>query len=171
MSRGVIIVVWLTAVWLALWESLSWANVLGGLVVALAVVALLPPNHPGAGVGFRPLAALTLFFYFDWKLIQASAIVAWEVITPRTRINPAVVSVHLRSRLPGIATAVASMVSLTPGTLTLEVDEETMTLYIHVLHFRSIEATRESVEMLERLTVAAFPPRQVEAQLFEEEQS
>ncbi len=171
MSRRIVIVAWLTAVWVTLWESLSWANVIGGLVVALAVVAILPPRDHGPGVGFRPLAALKLFLYFDWKLIQASAIVAWEVITPGSRINPAVVSVHLRSRLPGIATAVASMVSLTPGTLTLEVDEETMTLYIHVLHFRDLAETRESVEKLERLAVAAFPPRQVEAQLLEEEQT
>jgi multisubunit Na+/H+ antiporter MnhE subunit len=133
--------------------------VIGGVLVASAVLYVLPPSRPVTQVGFRPFAALKLFLYFSWKLIEASAYLAWEVVTPRNRINAAVISVTLRTRIPGVATAVASMVSLTPGTVTLEVDEDTMTLYMHVLHLHSIEETRESVRHLERLTLDAFPPR------------
>ena len=157
--RRSVILIWLIAVWMTLWESLSWANLAGGFVVALAVTWLLPPSETGRHVGVRPLAAIRLVLYFLWELVEASALIAWEVVTPRNRINAAVVSVELETNVAGIITLVASMVSLTPGTVTLEVDEENSTLFIHVLHLKSLEETRASVRRLEELTVAAFPLR------------
>lgn len=157
--RFLILMVWLTTVWVTLWESVTWANLFGGVIVSLVVITLLPPRSDRPEVGFRPIAALELFAYFVWELIVASAIVAWEVVTPRIGINAAVVSVRLTSDVPGIVTAVANMVSLTPGTVTLEIDDENSTLFIHVLHLKSVEVTRESILRLERLTLDAFPPR------------
>lgn len=151
--------VWLTVVWVTLWESATWANLLGGAVVALAVVALVPPRESTTTVGFRPWPAVRLLFYFSWELIEASALLAWEVITPRMRVSAAVISVQLRSGLPGSMTAVANLVSLTPGTVTLEVDERSRTLFIHVLHLRTVETARQSVLKLEALVIDAFPPR------------
>src|SRR5690606_4024174 len=49
----------------------------------------------------------------------------------------------------------------TPGTLTLELDEETWTLFIHVLHLESIQASRRAIHHLEALVMAAFPRRGV----------
>lgn len=158
MSR-LVVVLWLTAVWVTLWESVSAANLLGGVAVAGIVVYLLPPRTPVSRVGFRPLAAIGLLFFFLWELIQASAEVAWEVATPRNRIRPAVVSVQLDTDVPGIITAVANMVSLTPGTITLEVDVDNRTLFIHVLHLKTVEDTRKSVRRLEEVTSRAFPTR------------
>lgn len=160
-TRRVVILVWLIAVWVTLWEALSWANFLGGVVVGLATLHLMPPRESIFEVGIRPWAALKLLIYFLWQLVEASALVAWEVITPLNRVNAAVVSVRLRSQLAGIITSVASMVSLTPGTVTLEVDEKNSTLFIHVLHLKSVEQTQESVRRLEELIVAAFPTRDV----------
>lgn len=156
MSR-LVVVLWLTAVWVTLWESVSAANLLGGVAVAGVVVYLLPPRTPVSRVGFRPFAAIRLILYFLWELILASAEVAWEVATPRNRIRPAVVSVQLDTDVPGIITAVANMVSLTPGTITLEVDEDNRTLFIHVLHLKTVEDTRTSVRRLEEVTSRAFP--------------
>lgn len=159
MMRPLLTIAWLTFVWIALWEEATWANLVGGVLAAAFVTALVPSGPPEAVHGFRPIAFLRLSIYFAWELVAASAILAWEVITPRNRINAAVLSVPLHTRSPRIATLVANMVSLTPGTLTLEVEETTMTLVIHVLHLDSIPESRRSVLHLERLALAAFPPR------------
>lgn len=157
--RRVAIVAWLTVVWVTLWEALTWANVAGGLVVAIAALYLLPSREARTSVGFRPLAAAKLLLYFLWELLVASSQVIWEIITPEDHTRPAVVSVQTRSTVPGHITAVANMVSLTPGTLSLEIDRDTRTIYIHVLHLDSVEETRAAVSRLETLTLAAFPPR------------
>jgi multicomponent Na+:H+ antiporter subunit E len=159
MMRYGITVAWLTAVWVALWEELTWANLLAGLAVAVLVVLAVPLRPAVADHGLRPLALAWLGAYFMWKLVEASALLAWEVVTPRNRINAAIVSVPLRTRSIGIAVMVANMVSLTPGTLTLELDPETMTIYIHVLHLSSVEAMRDSVLYLEKLAMKALPLR------------
>lgn len=157
--RRLVIVVWLTLVWVTLWETLTWANLLGGLAVATAVLYLVPPRDRDVSVGFRPVPAVKLVFYFLWELVVASLQVVWEIITPRDHTKPGVVAVHTRSPVPGHVTAVASMVSLIPGTLSLEIDAATMTIYIHVLHLHSFDETRQSVRQLEDLTLAAFPPK------------
>lgn len=158
MMHRITSLIWLTAVWVMLWESWSWANLLGGFGVALVVMQLVPSHRAETRVGFRPGAALRLLLYFLWKLTEASARLTWEVFTPRNRINAAVLSVRLTSRSPGIVTVVANMVSLTPGSVTIDIDPEEMILFIHVLHLRSVEEERAAVLELEALTLAAFPP-------------
>lgn len=158
--RRLFTVVWLTVVWVALWEDISWANLVGGVAAGAFVIFLIPVRPRDATYGFRPLAFLYLVAYFTWELVRASAILAWEVITPLNRINAAVLAVPLHSRARGIVTMVANMVSLTPGTLTLEVEETTMTLVIHVLHLKTVAESRRSVLYLEQLALAAFPLRE-----------
>lgn len=155
--RRLMMLLWLTVVWVTLWEVVSWANVLGGIVVGAVVLYLLPPRESRGGAAFQPIAAVRLVGYFLWELIAASGLMAWEVVTPRNRIRAAVVAVQLTSAVPGVLVAVASMVSLTPGTVTLNIDEGKRTLYIHVLHLKSLETTRMSVQRLERLTLATLP--------------
>lgn len=159
MRRRFFALLWLTLVWVALWEDPTWANVIGGVAASTLVILVLPIRPTQTLHGVRPWAALRLLLHFIWKLIEASALMAWEVVTPRNRVNPTVVAVPLRTRSEGIATLVANMVSLTPGTLTLEIDEQTMTLIMHVLHLESLEASRREVLHLEDLAMAAFPVR------------
>lgn len=162
--RYVVTIIWLTGVWVALWEELTWANLLGGAAAAVLVVVAVPLRPAVASHRLRPFAMVWLGIYFMWKLVEASAILAWEVVTPRNRINAAIVAVPLQTTSIGIAVMVANMVSLTPGTLTLEMDEETMTIYIHVLHLESIESMRRSVLYLEELAMKALPIREVYAE-------
>lgn len=157
MMRRLTSVVWLAAVWVALWEDLTWANTLGGVAAGLVVIWAVPLSGTDFDRRVRPLHLLKLVAYFWWKLVEASVILAWEVLTPRNRINAAVVAIPLITRSSGIATLVANMVSLTPGTLTLDVDPDTMTLFVHVLHLESVGTSRAEVLRLERLAVAAFP--------------
>lgn len=158
MIRWILTLGWLTAVWVMLWESLTWANVIGGVAVAAVVGTLVPPHRGRDTVGFRPGPAAILLVRFVGQLVLASAKLSWEIFTPRNTINAAVVSVPLTCRVPGIAAIVANMVSLVPGTVTLDVDTATMTLHMHVLHLTSLEEARREVLELERRVLAAFPP-------------
>lgn len=156
MSHRLVLVTWLTLVWVLLWEGLTPANVAGGLVVATGLVLLFPPRGAGRH-RVRPLALLHLAGHFAVKLVQSNLVLAWEVLTPRNRIVEGIVAVPLDEDADGIITLVANAVSLTPGTLTIEVRRAPTVLYVHVLHLRSREAARAEVLTLHRLAVAAFP--------------
>lgn len=158
MTRRAISVAWLALVWLALWESPSWGRLVGGIAVALLATALVRPATGSGRVRVRPVATVVLSGYFLWKLVEASMIVAWEVVTPRDRTRPGVIAVPIETTNQAVMTVVANLVSLTPGTLTLEIDSATSTLFIHVLHLHSKQRTTVEVLHFERLVLAAFPP-------------
>jgi multicomponent Na+:H+ antiporter subunit E len=153
---------WLTALWVVLWRDLSWANVLSGMVVAAAVEVAQPPTvGRRARHGVRVPALLSLIGYFTWKLVEANIVMAREVVTPRNRIEAGVIEVALPPTSDLIVTLVANAVSLTPGTLTLEVRQlATPTLYVHVLHLHDIDRARTEVLELARRAEAALPVRE-----------
>lgn len=147
---------WLLVVWLALWGNVTIANVLSGVVVA-AAVQLLPDPHPvGGRFSVRPLAALRFLAYFAYKLVEASIVVAREAATRRDHINTGVVEVPLLGASDSLVTVVANAIALTPGSVTVEVESEPPTLYVHVLHLRSVEEVRRDIHRLEVLAVRAF---------------
>jgi multicomponent Na+:H+ antiporter subunit E len=159
------LLVWLVVVWVALWEQVSPANVLSGVVVALVVLGLFPSGADRRSGRVRPLAAARFLAYFAWKLVEASAIVAWEVVTPRNRINEGIVAIPIRGVSDVVITVVANAISLTPGTLTLEARRSPAVLYVHVLHLRDVEAVRRDTLHLEALAIRAFGPAPVVAAL------
>jgi multicomponent Na+:H+ antiporter subunit E len=146
---------WLTVVWVALWGDLSVGNILAGMLLGLLLVTLVPPSRSMRPF-VRPAALLRLAVVFSWRIVAASAVVAWEVATPRNRINEGIVAVPISGGSDLVVTLVANAVSLTPGTLTLELDRPGNILYVHVLHLRDLESVRRDVRSLEALVVRAF---------------
>lgn len=114
-------VAWLVVVWVALWGGLSWANVGSGVLVAVVVLALFPTG-PGTGVRISPWPALRYVVWFAGQLVVATAQVVVAAVAPAGRVRPAVVAVPLRSRSALVTTIVANSVTLTPGTLTVDVE-------------------------------------------------
>jgi multicomponent Na+:H+ antiporter subunit E len=154
--RVAVVVLWSIVVWVALWGDLTVANVLWGGSLGLGTLRLLPVTHQPHRVPVRPLPAVRFVLLFLWSLVRASAIVAWEVVTPRNDINEGIVAIPLQTDSPGLVTLLANSVSLTPGTLTLEVRPEPPTLYVHVLHLRAVEDVRADIHHLEEVALAAF---------------
>ena len=155
-SMRLLTVAWLTVLWVAFWEDLSVASIVGGLAVAGLLVMAFPLAPPGMRGAFRPAAAAHFALYFMWKLVEASFVVSWEVLTPRNRINEGIVAIPIRGVSDILTTLVANAISLTPGTLTLEIRRPPTVLYVHVLHLHDIDAVRRDAQYLEVLAIRAF---------------
>lgn len=155
---GLVRVLWLATIWVLLWGDVSAANVISGLAVAVGVMALLGTLRPRR-VTFRPLPALHFAAYFCYKLAEATAILAREIVTPQNNLRRGIVAVPLRGCSDSLATLIANAISLTPGTLTLELDLDPTTLYVHVLHLHDPDAVRRDIHRLEVLAVRAFGSR------------
>lgn len=153
-------VAWLTVVWVGLWGTPSVANVLGGVAVATALLIGLPlTDVPGRQV-VRPAALLRFVGFFAVDLTRASLQVALLVVRPRRSLRQAVVAVPVRGASDQLLTLLANAISLTPGTLTLEVDRPRSTLYVHVLDVgdgpMGVERVRQSILKVERLAILAI---------------
>ena len=91
------LLVWLVLVWILLWGTWSWANVLSGLLVALAVTVLLPLPAVVGGLRVRPLPLLGFLGHFLLDLTLSGAQVAWQALRPGRQRQSAIVRVRLRT--------------------------------------------------------------------------
>ncbi len=145
----------LTTIWIALWSDLSVANVLSGLLVATLIVASFDTWRAGRVI-VRPIPAVKFAVYFLYQLAVSSLVVARTVVTPRDRIRSGIVAVPLNGCSDAVVTLIADAISLTPGTLTLEVRRDPLTLYVHALDVRDITVLQRELRTLEVLAVKAF---------------
>ena len=146
-TATLVLVGWLTAVWVGLWGSVTAANVLGGLAVAVGLVLLLPlPPSGGHGV-VQPAALLRFGAQFLADLVVSSLQVVALVLRPRLALRQGVVAVRVPGASEGLLTLLGNAISLTPGTLTLDADLRSSTLYVHAL---DVGAGPDGVDRLRR---------------------
>ncbi len=93
--------------------------------------------------------AVGFVFFFLWELVLANAYVAYEVATPRLDITPGIIRVPIRSDSDLEVTMLANLITLTPGTLTIEVARDHSALFVHGFNVSSPENLRASVGKLE----------------------
>ena len=166
---------WLTALWIMLWGDISWANLLGGIAVATGVVlfarlesASLRPTY------FHPPWAVVYVLHLGWQLLLSNIRLAVEILTPGDGTHTAIIAVPIRGGSDAVVNLVANSITLTPGTMTVDVrrherdefdidgdgiiDEMTAgaTLYVHCLYGRDVEAVRHQVLELEAMALRAF---------------
>jgi multicomponent Na+:H+ antiporter subunit E len=105
----------------------------------------------------RPLYGPTLYFirmgrisrlilYFIRQLLVSNLRVLWDVVTPRHISSPGVIAVPLDAKTDLEITLVANLVSLTPGTLSLDVSEDRKNLYVHVMFLEDVESARRDIK-------------------------
>lgn len=98
----------------------------------------------------RPWRGVWFALLYLLELVEANAVVAWEVITPTHSMRPGIVRVPTGARTDLELAILANLISFTPGTFVIEVDEVSPALYVHALHVRTPEDVRRRVERLER---------------------
>ena len=150
---------WLVLVWVLLWGTWSWANALSGLVVALAVTLLLPLPPVSGGARLRPLRLLAFLGWFLTDLFVSGAQVAWQALRPGPPPTGAIVVVRLRADSDLLLTILAQTLSLTPGSLVLDLDRERRRISLHLLYARDladVDRRKAAVLAIEDRIVRAF---------------
>jgi multicomponent Na+:H+ antiporter subunit E len=153
------LIVWLVLVWILLWGTWSWANLLSGLLVALGVLTLLPLPHVVGGTRVRLVPLLTFAGHFVVDLFTSGAEVAWQALRPGGVRRTAIVQVRLRVDSDLLLTMVAEATSLVPGSLVLDLDREQRVMTLHLLPVRDLaDVARKKAHVLvvERRLVRAF---------------
>ncbi|MDX1622179.1 MAG: Na+/H+ antiporter subunit E [Nitriliruptorales bacterium] len=97
----------------------------------------------------RVLAAFRFAGYYLWNILRASFDVALVILRPDSHPAPGIVRIPTRAERPWKVGAFAQLISLTPGTLTLDVAEDLSELYVHGLHVHSVEEFRAHLAELE----------------------
>lgn len=153
------ILLWLMLVWTMLWGNFSVANTVTGLLVALVITVLLPmPRLPVEGrlhVGSMIRLASTVAYY----MVLSSLQVAWLAIRPGAPPLSAVLRAQLSVKSDLVMALLLNTLTIIPGSVVLEIDQERRLAYVHVLDVGSPKAVATfyaQLRQLERLFIAAF---------------
>jgi multicomponent Na+:H+ antiporter subunit E len=153
------LLVWLVLVWMLLWGTWSWANLISGTALALVVTVLLPLPPVVGGTRLHAAALLAFLGHFVVDLVVSAAQVAWQTIRPSGVGRSAIIRVQLRTDSDLLLTILAEALSLVPGSLVIDMDREHRTLSMHILHVRDladVERRRAAVLAEEERVVRAF---------------
>ncbi|HEY5856120.1 MAG TPA: Na+/H+ antiporter subunit E [Aldersonia sp.] len=163
MSRSwvlrVFVLVWLTIVWIWLWGDISFANLAGGLAVALLIMIALPLPRVAVEGRLHPLSLLYLLVISTYYALESSVQVAWLAVRPAPPPVTGVLRVQLAIKSDLVVVLLSDVINLIPGTLVLEIDRTRRTMLVHVLDIgsdRAVEKFYRTVRRLEELFIATF---------------
>ncbi len=120
--------------WLLLQQSASAAQLLLGALLATLVPMLTRRFAPECTHLGRPWVAIRLAGRLLWDILRANLVVARLVLGPRAALQPRFVVLPLELEDPLATALLAGAISLTPGTVSAEVDREAHVVLVHCLH-------------------------------------
>lgn len=146
------------ALWLLLVARLDWGQLLLGLVLATALPLLASVLQPAPAHFGRLRPGLRLARRVLWDMVLSNLEVARRILGPERRLTPGFVWVPLElTNIHGI-TALASIITLTPGTVSAELAEDRRHLLVHCFNLKDPEATVATIKQrYESLLKEIFP--------------
>lgn len=133
--------------WLAISGSFTIANtVFGAIVAALSLGVVRRQLTASDTYWARIPAILSLALLFVRELALSAWTVAMLVIRPRLVLTPGIFAYPLKVKSDFEITLLANLITLTPGTLSVDVSADRATLFVHALDCSDVEATKRSIE-------------------------
>lgn len=137
----------LTLVWAGLFGGPTMANLVSGFVVSYGILYYTMRGlHGHAGYFGKVPKLIGFIFYYLWELLQSNAVIAYDVLTPRHHMRPGVIGIPLDARTDLEITVLANLITMTPGTLSLDISPDRKTLYVHAMYIRDPEELRADIK-------------------------
>ena len=123
------------------------------IIVALLAGHFLITSKKKNNLLKRIIYGISYLFKFLWEMIKANFHVAYIVIHPKLPIKPGIIKIHSNMNKDISLTMLGNSITLTPGTLTVDIDEKAKNLYIHWIDVKSTK-----IEENTRFIGARFEP-------------
>jgi len=119
---------------------------LAGFGLGYAALWLSKPLYPNTHYFVTLPKTINLVAYFLKELVISNLRVLWDVITPRQINRPGIIGVPLTAETDLEIFVVANLISLTPGTLSVDLSEDHKTLFVHVMFLDDVEEAKEGIK-------------------------
>ena len=135
----------LAIVWQTVTGSFSLGGLVSGFCVGYAVLWIARPMFADSRYFVKLWRIIGFFFYFLKEMIVSSLRVAYDVVTPPIYSRPGVIRVPIEAETDLEITLLANLITLTPGTLTLDVSPDCKALYVHAMFSDDPEKVRADI--------------------------
>lgn len=149
----------LALLWMLMWGQFQMYTMIAGFMLGyllLGVVTRITADRDQE-YGIRGIRMISFIAYFIRILIKANLIVAKEIITPGFQMTPRFIRYDVRGLTPFQLTSLANAITLTPGTLSVDLGDDHRYLYIHCMYAENTaHAVSEIDELRDRLLKEFF---------------
>lgn len=129
----------LSFIWVALTGDLFFANFYVGFILGFFILWLMNREESDKRYFHRVPKLILFVFYFFYELIKANLQVAYDVVTPNYYMSPGIVKFPTNAQSDFEINLLSTVISLTPGSLILDISEDKKVLYIHVMYLKDRE--------------------------------
>lgn len=127
--------------WSALWGSVNLTNLSSGFIIGYVVLWFLENTHAieNKNYGKRFWRILTFSIFFFKELLMSNIAVARDVLRLKPKFSPAIIKIPLSLNSDAQIAMLANVITLTPGTITLDVSDDKKFIYVHSMFFEPKE--------------------------------
>ncbi len=126
----------LSFIWLALTGNFNLLNFLFGFLLSFVIMWVISRNRREETYFTRGPKVISFIFFFLYELTKANLQVAYDVITPNFYMKPGIIKIPLTATSDLEITMLANLITLTPGTLSLDVSDDKKVLYVHAMYVK-----------------------------------
>ena len=124
----------LALAWIALTGQFSPINLVEGFVLGYIMLWFVQRTVGPSGYFSKVRQVLGFAAFFAWELLVANLRVAYSVLAPRGTLRPGIVAIPLDVQSDAEIALLVNLITLTPGTLSLDVSDDRGVLYVHTLY-------------------------------------
>ena len=136
----------LAFVWAFSMGELTLGQLLTGFALGYLVLCA-SRNLIGCGGYCRRVIMLLRFVgFFLWQIVKTNLRVAYEVLTPTHYMRPGILAMPLDAKTDLEITLLANLISLTPGTLSLDISPDRRFLFVHSMYIRDFEQEKRALK-------------------------
>ncbi|MFB4164842.1 Na+/H+ antiporter subunit E [Alteribacillus sp. JSM 102045] len=146
MSFQLIINLIIAVIWMFMNNAWTVSGLVSGFVIGLVILYLLRGFFLGRFYFISFVAIVKLMIIFLKELILSSVEVVGQIIQPKLKIQPGIFAMDIELKKEWEVTVLSCLITLTPGTLVVDVSPDNKTLYIHAMHLPDVEKAKSDIK-------------------------
>ena len=146
MSYQILLNVVLALTWMFLTTSNTAASFIIGYIIGATILYLFRRFYKTRFYLHKVVAVLHLLIIFIRELLIANLDVLKTIIRPKLELKPGIFVYETELKSDWQITLLSCLITLTPGTLVLDISDDKKTLYIHALNLSEIPEMQQSIK-------------------------
>ncbi|MTH55520.1 Na+/H+ antiporter subunit E [Bacillus mangrovi] len=145
MAFQVLLNVFIAFMWMFLQNSYTLSVFAAGFLFGLLIIFIMRRSFSSRFYFLNVLAVFTLFTIFIKELILANLSVLKVILSPVFSHTPGIFAYETELKKDWEITMLSNLITLTPGTLVVDISDDKKTLYIHAMDINDAEEARKEI--------------------------
>ena len=138
----------LAVLWMMMWEAFDIYSLIAGFLLGYLLLGIVSRTMEGQGYGTKGWQLVSFGIYFVRILIQSNIQVAKEILTPGLQMTPRFIRYSVEGLTEVQLTSLANAITLTPGTLSVDISDDNKYLYLHCMYAQDRQSAIDGIDEL-----------------------